>query len=157
MFNSTRQTQIFSLKISAGFTLIEILLVIAIALTVGFFSAAFPLRLISQMSVRDAREELRSELEKAQVYAIAGRGYSPWGVYYADSVITLFKGDSYSARDQIFDEETAINEKVSISGFTQAVFTIPSGKPETAISEITISRPGAESASFSLNAEGALE
>ena len=141
----------------AGFALIEILLVIAIILTIGFFTTVFPLRLIAQMSVNDTRDELKSELKKAQSYALAGRGHSPWGVHYGNSTITLFKGDSYANRDHGFDEEINLDEEITISGFTQAVFTIPSGRPQAAISGITISRNSAESASFSLNAEGALE
>ena len=139
-----------------GFTLIEILLVIAIVLTVGFLSAAFPPRFIRQMAVRDAQDEFRSVLQKAQAYAISGRGHSSWGAHYSNSVITLFKGDSYDNRDQSFDENTNINEKVSISDFTEAVFVQPGGRPREAKPDVTLVW-GSETASFSLNKEGAIE
>lgn len=116
-------------NLARGFTLIEILLVIAIILTVGFLSAAFPPRFITQMAVRDAKDEFQSVLQKARAYAIAGREHSSWGAHYGNSVITLFKGDSYNNRDQSQDENTPINENISVSGFTETVFAQPGGKP----------------------------
>lgn len=139
-----------------GFTLIEILLVIAIVLTVGFFSAAFSTRLIPQMAVRDAHEQLRSVLKKAESYSIAGRGKSSWGVHYGNSIVTLFKGSSYAEREQSFDQNTEIHEKVSMANFSEVVFVRPEGRPNSPISNITLEW-GRESTSFSLNSEGALE
>ncbi len=143
-------------KVSAGFTLIEILLVIAIVLTVGFLSSAYPLRLMSQMAVRNSADEIRSVLWKAQTYALAGRGHSAWGVHYSNSALTLFKGDVYNNRDQSLDEKTALDEKVVVAGFTEAVFTTPGGKPQEAIPIITLSQNGLSEV-VSLNAEGVVE
>lgn len=139
-----------------GFTLIEILLVIAIVLTVGFFSAAFATRLIPQMAVRDAQAQLKSVLRKAEAYSFSGRGKADWGVHYDNSVITLFRGNSYAQRDPAFDEQTQVHEKVSVANFSEVVFARPGGGVSGAIPNITLEW-GSEAVQFSLNAEGALD
>jgi len=143
-------------KISAGFTLIEVLLVIAIVLTVGFLSGAFPTRMIRQSAVTDAAEELKGALYKAQVYSLSGKQNSSWGVHFSHSNMTLFKGDSYASRDASSDENTSINENISVSGFSEAVFARPEGKPQAPISQITLSWSG-ETENISLNEEGIIE
>jgi Tfp pilus assembly protein FimT len=139
-----------------GYTLIETLLVIAIVITVGFFSAAFSSLMIPRMAVRDAGDQLKSVLRKAENYTISGRLDSSWGVHYADSVITLFKGASYAGREDSFDERTGINERISVSGFTEVVFVRPGGRPAEALPDVMLGW-GNEETNFSLNAEGAIE
>jgi len=139
-----------------GFTLIEIMLVIALVLTVGFFSTAFPLRLMSQTAVRDSAEEFKNVLWKAQAYAIAGRQHSSWGVHYGNSVVTLFKGNDYNNREQSFDEKTTIADRVSVSGFSDTIFSIPGGRPQSAIADVILTRDNLMD-SFSLNSEGLIE
>ncbi len=139
-----------------GYTLIEILLVIAIVLTVGFLSLAFPVRMLRQAEINDAAEQLRGALTKARTYALSGKENSAWGVHYASPAITLFKGDSYSGRDRSFDEATQINEKVSISGLSEIVFRRPGGLPNTADFRVVIYRDNEEE-SFFLNSEGVAE
>jgi prepilin-type N-terminal cleavage/methylation domain-containing protein len=136
-----------------GYTLIEILLVIAIVLTVGFLSAAFPVRMIHRAEIQDASQELRGALEKARAYAMAGRKNSAWGVHCAEAKIIFFKGDSFAGRDQSFDEMTEINEHISVSGFSETVFLLPGGRPNASVSGAIISWDN-ESAGFSVNEEG---
>lgn len=143
-------------KVSAGYTLIEILLVIAIILTVGFLSTSFPARLIHHSEIMDAFEELSGALEKARFYAISGKKNSAWGVHYGNSAITLFKGDSYSGRDRSFDEVTGINRHISVSGFNEMVFIRPGGRPEEEIAGATLSWSN-ENIGFLLNKEGIIE
>ena len=139
-----------------GYTLIEILLVIAIVLAVGFLSLAFPTRMLRQAQVSDTAEQLRGALNKARTYALSGKADSAWGVHYGNSTITFFKGENYAGRDQALDEETAFNENVSLSGFSEVVFEQPDGRPNRTLSEIKIYRDNAEE-TFSLNSEGVLE
>lgn len=139
-----------------GFTLIEILLVIAIVLTVGFLSSAYPLQLISQTVVNNSADEMKSVLWKAQAYAMSGRAHSAWGVHYDSFAMTLFKGDSYNNRNQSFDEITNIDDSVSVSGFEDAIFMAPGGRPQAPVSNIIITRANSV-ASFSINAEGVME
>jgi prepilin-type N-terminal cleavage/methylation domain-containing protein len=140
----------------SGFTLIEVSLVIAIMLVVGFLSEAFPLQLISQMSVRDSASEIRGVLWKAEMNALAGREHSSWGVHYDNSTVSLFKGDSYVDRDQSFDENTKIDEKIQVSDWTDAIFVSPSGRPQEAVSEISLSWNESHSV-VSINSEGVIE
>lgn len=139
-----------------GFALIEIMLVIAIVLTVGFFAGAFPLRLILNSEVQDAASEFRGIFYKAQAYALSGREHSAWGVHYGAATITLFKGDSFANRDRNFDEAVKINDKISVAGFSETIFSRPGGRPSVTIPAMTLERGGV-TAGLSLNAEGVVE
>lgn len=154
----SNQKSILYKKISKGFTLIEILLVISLVLVVGFLGGIFPLQTITQMGVANSAEVARGVLWKAQNYALSGRGHSPWGVHYADSKIILFKGEGYDnrkAEDFIFDEETVINEKIQVTGFEDIIFEIPGGKPKKTAS---INFSWNESTkSLVMNSEGVVE
>lgn len=144
-------------KRKRGFTLIEVLLVIAIVLVVGFFSAAFPIDFMSRMSVRDAQSGISAVLRKAQMYALSGREKSAWGAHYdsGTATVVLFSGSSYSNRNNDLDEIIEINENIFVSDFDDVIFQSPGGVPDGART-ITLSRD-TETAHVSLNAEGALE
>ena len=144
-------------KSCGGFTLIEIMLVVGIILIVGFFSAAFSTRMIPQMAVSSTADIFRSVLGKAQVYAISGREYSPWGVHYENHMITMFKGDSYAMRNTNFDEKTKIDEMVEVSGFADNIFALPNGMPSEFGRDIIISSKNMEKMIISLNKEGVVE
>lgn len=136
--------------------MIEILLVIAIILTVGFFSGIFPLQMISQTAVNDASNVIKTVLWKAETYALAGREHSAWGVHYNNSAVILFKGGDYGNRDASFDEDTKINERIQVSNFSDIVFGIPDGKPLQEVQNITFSWNGSEK-TISVNKEGVIK
>ncbi|KKR21918.1 MAG: hypothetical protein UT50_C0002G0009 [Candidatus Moranbacteria bacterium GW2011_GWA2_39_41] len=132
------------------------MLVIAIVLTVGFLSSAYPLRLISRMAMRNSSDEVRGMLWKAQSYAMSGRQHSAWGVHYENSIVAVFKGNDYNNRNQSFDEKISIDERVSIAGFPDAIFVVPDGRPQAPISNITFTCDDLTD-TLSLNAEGVIE
>ena len=138
-----------------GFTLIELLLVIALILVVGLFSSAFYVRFISQMAVQNASEGLSGMLHEAQAFSMSGRENSSWGVKYQRGKLILFSGDSYSP-NQTYDKILEINPQIVISGFDEAVFAVPTGKPNQAFPEIKLSW-GNEEETLKLNSEGAVE
>ena len=138
-----------------GFTLLELLLVIALLLAIGVPAAVFSTRFIYQMAVRDAAEGLTGMIREAQALAISGKQHSSWGVKYGSDKLTLFSGDSYSSRNQSLDQILAINPNVNMSGFSEIVFAYPQGFPDQEFS-ITVSH-GNISESFSVNREGTVE
>ncbi len=114
-----------------GLTLIELLLVISIILIIGTFSVIFFSRFLTQNAVANTQDQLIGELRKAQVYAMMGRQNGNWGVRFGSNKITLFQGNSYALRNTAFDESFSENATISISGFSEIVFTKTTGLPST--------------------------
>src|SRR3989344_5529137 len=115
----------------SGFTLIELLLVISIILIIGTFSTVFFSRFLTQNAVSNTQDRLIGQLRKAQIYAMMGRQNDNWGVDFRSNTITLFKGPSYALRTAAFDEKFSENANISISGFSEIVFTKTTGLPST--------------------------
>jgi hypothetical protein len=141
---------------SKGFTFIELLLIIAVAMVASVSVSTFAVNYLHETAVRDASEGLIGTLREAQTLAISGKKNSSWGTKYEPGSITLFRGDSFSSRDSDFDQVLGINPDVEISGFEEAVFESPSGRPKESFSSINISRGNVEFF-FSLNSEGVAE
>jgi len=114
-----------------GFTLIELLLVISIVLIIGTFSVVFFSRFLTQNAVTNTQDQLIGSLRKAQIYAMMGRQNSNWGVRFGENIIALFSGNSYASRNTAFDETFSQNSNISISNFSEIVFTKVSGLPST--------------------------
>lgn len=114
-----------------GFSLIELILAVAIVLIIGGFSMSFSTNFLLQNAAANTRDQFIGELRKAQTYALSSKENSNWGVQYTGNTITLFKGTSYAARDTAWDEIYESNANLSISGPNEIVFTKMSGLPST--------------------------
>lgn len=112
-----------------GFTLIELLLVMAIMMIVGSFSTPLYSRFLVQNSVDNHVNQLASQFRKAQLYSMIGRQNGNWGVTISEGNIILFQGDSFATRNTALDERFALNSSISISGFTEVVYTRVTGLP----------------------------
>ena len=140
-----------------GFTLLEVMLVIALVLVVGFLVAAFSTNFIAESAVRQAPEQFRSIFNKAQAYACSGRNHNSWGVHYEGATLTLFEGDSYAGRDRAFDESIPISDYVDVVGFDEVIFRRPDGHPNQVFSDIRFLSGGAQPWAISLNSEGVVQ
>lgn len=107
-----------------GFTLIEILVVVAIMSVLAAISFPFYARFITQNSVSSTANGLVGSLQKAQMYAMSGKNNSSWGVRYADSKIILFQESS----NTVFDSYN-VPGSLQITGLNQVVFSRPTGLP----------------------------
>src|SRR5437870_896099 len=87
-----------------GFTLIEVLIVMALVTLVGLTSVPFLSRFFTQNAVENTYEQLKGELGKAQTYAMSGKQNGSWGVHNGTGSIVLFQGSSYASRNSAFDE-----------------------------------------------------
>lgn len=114
-----------------GFTIIELLLVISIITIVGIMSVVFFSRFLTQNAVSNAQDQLIGEIRKAQLYAMMGKQNGNWGVRFGSNTITLFQGNSFATRTPAFDEKFSENANISISGFTEVIFTKITGLPST--------------------------
>ena len=139
-----------------AFTLIELLLVIAIILLVSVPTAAFSTSFIHQISVRDSSEALIGMLREAQILSMLGKEDSVWGVKKQEENLILFRGNDFSSRDYSFDQTVKINNNVNVVGFDEVSFSRYEGLPAMVLPSVSIVW-GNMSESFSLNAEGIVE
>src|SRR5258708_5524982 len=77
-----------------GFTLIELIIVVAMTTILGIIAVPFYSRFLLQNEVANTADQLSAELHKAQTYAMSGKQNSNWGVSYSANQITLFQGNS---------------------------------------------------------------
>jgi type II secretory pathway pseudopilin PulG len=138
-----------------GFTLIEVILVVALVIAVAAVALPSPARFVFSQQVDVVVDELSGSFRKAQSYSMAGKVGSSWGVSVRDGRIILFQGSSYAGRDAAYDESYAIPQRVEVSGVDEVIFTGPSGRPLTT-PEISIAWKDANWL-YVLNAEGVFE
>lgn len=141
-------------KLRKGFTLIEVILTMAIVSIIALLASPFYGSFIFSQEVSVMRDELQGSFSKAQLYSMAGKNNSRWGVAVNDGKIILFQGNSFASRDQSFDENFAIHSSVTISGMDEVVFAKATGMPDNQPT-IMIAGNGATE-TLTMNREGVL-
>lgn len=119
---------------SAGFTLLELLMVIAIIGALGVLSASFYARFLTQNAVANTTDQVVANLRKAQLYSMMGKqSGGDWGVKFTTSPrqITLFL-----VGNPVFDEDFTVNDNINITGLdaTGVTFTHFTGLPSSTTS-----------------------
>lgn len=99
-----------------GFTLIELILVIAIVLTIGILSNVFYGQFLLRNAVSDTTDRVVGALRQAQWYSVTGKNGGRWGVKVSDDSVTVFQGNSYGSRDTSLDRVLPANAHVLLSG-----------------------------------------
>lgn len=115
------------IKNYTGFTLMEILLVVALMGVLA--GASMPVyRFFQQKNDLDiAAMAVAQTLRKAKVYAEGSNSDSAWGAKILSGNIVMFKGNTYASRDTAFDESFEISPAVAFSGQSETVFSgVPS-------------------------------
>jgi prepilin-type N-terminal cleavage/methylation domain-containing protein len=137
-----------------GFSLVEMLLsVVIISLLVGL-SLPIYRSFTSRNDLDLTTQNVAQMLRRAQTYARGVKGDSQWGVRVSSGSAVLFKGSSYTARDANFDETTAIQAPIAVSGLSDIVFTklaaVPSATGTIVLSDANIN----DTRTVIINAEG---
>ncbi len=112
-----------------GFTIIEMLIVMAIISAVASLSSPFILAYMNRNDLDVAVNTLVQTGRRAQTMSTGVESDSQWGVQVGGGKITLFKGGSYSGRDSSFDENYDISPNISLSGITEIAYTKVFGLP----------------------------
>jgi prepilin-type N-terminal cleavage/methylation domain-containing protein len=112
-----------------GFTVIELLIVLAIFVLLVGIVAPFFANTFNQSNQEITVLEIQQNLRAAQAKSMAGLENSRWGVYFQSDRYTLYKGNSYAARDTNYDQLTKVSGQMSISGLTEINFTKNRGFP----------------------------
>ncbi len=118
----------------SGFTLIELILVVAIVSTLAVATAPFVSRFSAVNNLEVATDKTVSTFRKAQQYAMDNKNDTTWGVCKTGNNLRLFSGTCASPTlSEDFDLSS-----VTTSGFTQITFTNKRGEPSGTVS-ITLS------------------
>lgn len=137
-----------------AFTFIEVMLVTSLTVIVGGAIIWFSSNFYFEREMLFTKGLLQEKLNQAQLYALAGKNDTAWGVAYRGSTIILFSGDTYETRAAQWDESWVLTKGISLSGFDQIVFQRNTGT--THATNFTLRGPS-QTLSASLNREGTLE
>lgn len=118
------------LQTNHGFTLLELLLSVAVISALAGLSLPVYRTLLSKNDLDIAANSTVSSLRRGQVLSQAVDGDTTWGVKVQSGSIVLFKGASYAARDTAFDETFDVPTSIGISGTTEYVFSKLTGLPQ---------------------------
>lgn len=85
----------FREKTQSGFSLIEILVVVAIVAALAVVAMLSLTAMRDRLVLNDARGALAFHLEESKARAVAGLGSESHGVYFSDNMYAQFTGDEY--------------------------------------------------------------
>lgn len=114
-----------------GFTLVELMLSLAILGVLAGLSLPAYLSYVNRNELGLNTENLASMLRRAQTYSRGMNGDSAWGVAVRPGSVTLFKGTAYVSRDTTYDESISLSSNTSISGLSEIYFSKLSALPNT--------------------------
>jgi type II secretory pathway pseudopilin PulG len=101
--------------IKNGFTLIEIILVVSITILIAATTIPLSSNFLAQNQLDIKSADIASYLRIAQISALSSKDNSDWGVYTDDSKAVLFKGSSFTARDESYDLVTKIPRSLGVT------------------------------------------
>jgi prepilin-type N-terminal cleavage/methylation domain-containing protein len=136
-----------------GFTLLEILLSVALIGILAVISAPVFQNLQTRNGLDISQVLVVQNLRRAQALSQAVTGDATWGVKIQSSSLTVFKGESYSARTSSFDEVSNFPINISVSGADEVVFSKLSGYPQTT-GTITLVSNTNETRTITINEKG---
>lgn len=143
-----------TIRSQQGFSLIEILLVVALTAILGVSVVTVGQRFLVNNHLENKSNELVWLLNTARLNSISGKESSLWGVAVTNSEMIAFKGSSYADRDQAFDLTFAVPTSLGIST-GEVVFAAVTGEPDSPLS-YTITGQGA-SHSITVNDLGVVD
>ncbi len=140
---------------SRGFTLIEVLIVVALLATAASFSILIGIDSIGRSVAISERDLAITFLETARTNALANVDESPHGLHIDATSFVLFTGTAYNPSDgknRVYERAAA----VTVTPTGDIVFTQLSGTVDTGAGTITFS-DSAQSATLEVNKEGRIE
>lgn len=126
MFHASRST-----LHKDGFTIIEIVLVIAIGIIISNFTLGVGSDFYRSQSLIGERDSVINLLRRARTKALNNIDQSDHGLYISSEEYVVFEGSSYESRSQSFDEPFPRSSGATISGPTEIVFTALEGSSNT--------------------------
>lgn len=92
-------TKLYKKRGSDGFTIVEILVVVAVMVVlVGAALSVFP-EFIETYRLRSGTQKVITALRDARMYTLSSKEDRQYGLHFSTSTVTIFNGDSYSSSD----------------------------------------------------------
>ena len=135
-----------------GFTLIELIVVIAVSVVIFGFAFGVGSDFYANQSLIGERDSVLNLLRRVRAKAMSNVNQSDQGLFVATTTYTVFEGGSYASRNQDFDEAFPRSGGVTISGPAEIVFTAIEGASNTSGTISIVSSKG--QANISVNSEG---
>ncbi len=139
----------------AGFTLIEVLVVIGLLGLVASLGSAIGFDTLGRSATREERDTLVSLLWSARTRALANMHESAQGVHIDGGQYVLFEGPSYDISDPD-NQMIPRNPAVTISGGPDIIFTQLSGGVSAGTGTLTMTGPTGM-ATVEINEAGRIE
>lgn len=139
-------------KLNKGFTLLELLLSIALISVLAGFSLPIYRTLIKKNDLDIAVNSIAASMRRAQILSQAVDGDISWGVKVQSGSIVVFKGASYTTRDTAYDESFDLQSGTNPSGTTEVVFAKLTGLPQSTGTTTLTSE--SDTRTVSINAKG---
>lgn len=136
-----------------GFTLIEMLLSVAVIVVLAGLSLPVYFTAQSRNDTASAAETIASALRRAEMYARGNDGDTQWGVNFQASGVTLFSGSSYASRVTANDEPLSLPGNMTLSYSGDVLFSKFSGVPAVTPT-ITLTSSTGDTATVTINAKG---
>ncbi len=140
----------------SSFTLIELLLSVALITIIASFSSSILFRFLANDYLYDTENILIMSLKRAQIFSQANLADSNFGVKLQNGDITIFKGDSYAMRDTAYDEIYDAVNSINMSGLTEIIFSKFTGYP-TSSGTIVLTTNTGDSKTVSINSKGMVD
>lgn len=139
-------------RLNKGFTILELLLSVALISVLAGFSLPVYRTLIKKNDLDIAANSIVASLRRAQVLSQAVDGDITWGVKVQSGSTVIFKGASYITRDTAYDESFDLQSSISPSGTTEVVFVKLTGLPQSTGTMTLTSE--SDTRTVSINAKG---
>jgi prepilin-type N-terminal cleavage/methylation domain-containing protein len=136
-----------------GFTVIELLIALAIVAMLVFMTVVVSSRTIKNSEFDRVRETVRGELTRAQADTISGTLDSAWGAYFTATSVTRYKGSSFATRIPSVDVISSFGG-ITANGPKDVSFTRPYGLPASAATIVITN--GTQTATTTVNTAGAI-
>lgn len=138
-----------------GFTLLEVLLVVALIAGLAGLSVPVYNTFYTGNELDTAGSITIQSIRRAQVLTLSGKEDANWGVKLEEGKITVFKGDSFVARDNSFDEVFDVSNIVDFSGIEEIVFNKVDGRPNSS-GTIDMSTQSGQNINLTINQLGSI-
>ena len=137
-----------------GFTLIEMMIVVAILAIIGFVAVGFVSDSVPRNQLQAETDALVGMARRAQSRTIAGQEGDVWGVRVETTRAILFLGDDFAARDAAFDEVRLFPNGVRATGTGEVAFRIRTGTPLASATFILANVDASRSRTVAVNVQG---
>lgn len=148
-------------RVSGGFSLIEILVVIAILSVVLGIGSIYGFSAIPQSGIISERDSLAAFLISTRGKALANVDEEPHGLRITPDSFIIFEGDTFNASDpdnQTIDRTSEVTIEDDSSNTTfDVIFKQLSGDVADGDGNITLSQDGAEDQAIAINAFGGID